>query len=546
MANMIPDILPENIENSGERMFYTAARELPNEYTVLYSYKYQLPYDVRESIREADFVIVHPALGYVVTEVKQGDIAYRDNQWCEFKKSEYQPMHKDPVEQAQQTMYAILDFYKKETNGKDFPLTIRHALCFPECAQIAGIIPKNLKEEGVWTYHDLENLERKILELFGKENAIQTEATKILLNKILAPTFNLFSKLEDKITMFNKSSEKILTEEQERILDETEEDKRKIYLGSAGTGKTFIAMEKARRLAREGKSVFLTCYNKNLVRTFKDLSEFNNIIAKNFHEYIHHIVSQAGYDLTEPENYEEKDRYFKETLPNLAFDHFSGLSEELKFNAIVVDEGQDFKEEWFLCLENMLKKDGQFYIFADLNQDIFGNGLSSLKNIEMSRHKLTLNIRNTEKIAEWFAPYVGNLKTRIKLPGGIPVSVFPWEKQEEEKRLIEKEIGRLVSQGLPPNRITILSPNIKDKSSLSGLKKIKEWPLIDIKEGSGYGIKFATIRSFKGLEADVVFLIGLTENSKVCTPQDIYVGASRARFLLNVFGERDALTIRCQ
>ena len=66
MATIIPDILPESIENNGERMFYTAARELSGEFTVLYSYKYQLPYDVRESIREADFIIVHPALGYVV------------------------------------------------------------------------------------------------------------------------------------------------------------------------------------------------------------------------------------------------------------------------------------------------------------------------------------------------------------------------------------------------------------------------------------------------------------------------------------------------
>lgn len=83
MATMIPDILPEMIENNGERMFYSAARELPDNYSVLYSYKYQLPYDVRESIREADFVIVHPSLGYVVVEVKQGDIAFRNNQWCE-------------------------------------------------------------------------------------------------------------------------------------------------------------------------------------------------------------------------------------------------------------------------------------------------------------------------------------------------------------------------------------------------------------------------------------------------------------------------------
>ncbi|MGI6449056.1 MAG: nuclease-related domain-containing protein [Desulfitobacteriia bacterium] len=120
MANMIPDILPETIENNGERMFYSAAAELPREYTVVYSYKYQLPYDVREGIREADFIIVHPALGYVVVEVKQGDIAYRGNQWCEFKNGEYQPMHKDPVEQVflehidDNIAEAVMDYQSKK------------------------------------------------------------------------------------------------------------------------------------------------------------------------------------------------------------------------------------------------------------------------------------------------------------------------------------------------------------------------------------------------------------------------------------------------
>lgn len=413
--------------------------------------------------------------------------------------------------------------------------------------RIAGTIPKNLKETSIWIYADLEDLEDRILKLFSPEERkspitpIQTEAVQILLDKILAPSFNLFSRLEDKIEMFYRTSDRILTDEQERILEETEEDKRKIFLGSAGTGKTFIAIEKARRLAQEGKSVLLTCYNKNLVRIYQNLSKFDNITAKNFHDYIYHTLKQADYDLSEPESLEEKDTYFKETLPNLAYNYYSHLGQEEKLDVIIVDEGQDFKEEWFLCLENMLKSDGQFYIFADLNQDIFGNGISSLKNMSMSKHKLTLNIRNTQKIAEWFAPFAGNLKTRIKLPCGIPVSVFTWDKQEDEKRLIEKEIGRLVSQGLSPTRITILSPNIKEKSILSGIRKIKEWPLIDIKSEAGYGIKFSTIRSFKGLEADVVFLIGLTVNNRACTPQDIYVGASRARFMLCVFGEKELL-----
>lgn len=67
------------------------------------------------------------------------------------------------------------------------------------------------------------------------------------------------------------------------------------------------------------------------------------------------------------------------------------------------------------------------------------------------------------------------------------------------------------------------------------LRKIKEWPLVDMKNGPAYWIKFGTIRSFKGLEADVAFLIGIRSGSKVCTTADVYVGASRAKFLLFVF-----------
>jgi hypothetical protein len=78
MAKMVPDILLDTIENNGEQIFYDRASKLPDAYTVLYSYTYQLGDEVREKFREADFVIVHPSLGYVVVEVKQGEISYQD------------------------------------------------------------------------------------------------------------------------------------------------------------------------------------------------------------------------------------------------------------------------------------------------------------------------------------------------------------------------------------------------------------------------------------------------------------------------------------
>lgn len=223
MAEIIPDIDISAIENDGERIFYQAARELPFGYTVLYSYKYQLTKEeeLAPPVREADFVIVHPSLGYLVVEVKQGDISFINGKWCEFKKGDYQPLQKDPVEQARSAMFAILDEYKKHT-GNRFPLSIKYAVCFPECNKIIGEFPRDLDEKSVFLFDDLKNLDQKILNLFGaKERKKEIEAVRLLLNKILCPSFKAFAGLENRIAMFHEKAKRILTEEQERVLEET-------------------------------------------------------------------------------------------------------------------------------------------------------------------------------------------------------------------------------------------------------------------------------------------------------------------------------------
>jgi len=62
--------------------------------------------------------------------------------------------------------------------------------------------------------------------------------------------------------------------------------------------------------------------------------------------------------------------------------HFIGCNQ--KFDAIIVDEGQDFKDSWFFCLEGMLKENGYFYSFADMHENLFGNELDALKDFKMS------------------------------------------------------------------------------------------------------------------------------------------------------------------
>lgn len=542
MAKMIPDLFPENIENDAERYFYEKAKQLPDKYTVFYSYKFSIDEDRDDlyGLREADFVIVLPQYGFVVVEVKQGHIQYYNRVWQEHKNGGYQELSKNPLEQARTAMFAILNKFKKVNQQKDYPLRCRYALCFPESTQRVGMYPEDLNENSCWISSDVEHLEKSIERLLPKKDLhSQADATKILIARVLAPTFKVFSSMDDQLETFNQYSRIILTDEQERIIEETEEDRRKIFFGAAGTGKTFIAMKKAQDLANQGKRVLLTCYNKHLVQLFNKHCNNDLIKCLNFHDYLIEILKENDYVIEEPADLQELSAFYEETLPNMVFDLFSLKPEEDKFDAIIVDEGQDFKEYWFLCLEEMLIKDGHYYIFADRHQNLFGHGLEILKDFQMSKHKLTTNLRNSEKINEWISSLIPDSKLRYRLYGGPPVEYFQWKEPEDELRLIEKELTKLISQGLSPQRITILSPKLKQNSSLQKVDKIGSWNIVDMRDSQDYGISFSTIRAFKGLESDVVFLIGLRQDSRVCTPADIYVGGTRARFMLKIFHHED-------
>ncbi|MDW7663012.1 MAG: nuclease-related domain-containing protein [Bacillota bacterium] len=241
MARMIPDVSPMTIENEGERCFYTIARQLPADYTVLHGYKYGEEHEEDRQpdiIREIDFIVVHPAMGFVTIEVKQGDVMYQDGIFLELKdRGRYRPMKKDPMKQASDAMYGVLHQYQEKSGERVFPLKIKYALCFPDSVRLDGSLPDALKEESLLLGPHLESaeaLEEAFVALFGgKRSRQEPEACRLLLDKVLNPRFNVFATWEDQLEVFHRNAEKVLTEEQGRILEETEFDRTRTCFGSS-------------------------------------------------------------------------------------------------------------------------------------------------------------------------------------------------------------------------------------------------------------------------------------------------------------------------
>lgn len=530
MAQIIPELNADLIESEGERRVYLAARALPEDFTVVYGYKFcdQVTGAV---IWLADLVIVHPLKGFLVLKINLGEVGFFNGRWHEFIQGGYREMKGDPLNEAREAAYALARSYREKT-GWTFPLGFDYGLCFPECNNIQGQLPSFVRPANLIVSGDMDNFTARVSQVFANlRSGRDSVACKRLVEHILTANFRLYNTLEEQIRSFAHRAQVTFTQEQERILEETELNKRMVFYGAAGTGKTMIAVEKARRLAEAGKKTVLTCFNKNLASQFPIGTE--NLTARHFHGLLERLTG-----LTPPER-QDYDDYFEDTLPEAAYARYSQLPQEQKFDAIVVDEGQDFRPHWFQCLLAMVKDEGEFYVFADSSQNIFQVDPSGLEALPASRFRLTMNLRNTTSVCQrWIAPLSGAyLRLGLKDPGEVHFHI--WNTESQQLRLLEKEVERLLDREIQPRRITVLSPNRKERSCLAGMDSLAGCPLAEVGDPRPGALRFSTIRSFKGLEADVVLLIGVRPDSPVCSRPDLYVGGSRARYILHIFHRFD-------
>ena len=170
-----------------------------------------------------------------------------------------------------------------------------------------------------------------------------------------------------------------LTQQQARLLRALGSRRRALICGGAGTGKTLLALERARELAAQGLKTLLVCYNRPLADYLKAAVQgADNLHAMTFHQLCEWRISVArtetGKDflVDAMAAYPTSDR-FKLQLP-FAF-ALAVEATEFRYDAIIVDEAQDFEAEFWLGLDTLLANETEIwlYVFYDHNQAIYAN-----------------------------------------------------------------------------------------------------------------------------------------------------------------------------
>jgi hypothetical protein len=337
----------------------------------------------------------------------------------------------------------------------------------------------------------------------------------------------------------------ILTKDQMRVLDFLRSHRRVAVSGGAGTGKTVLALEKARRLASQGFRTLLTCYNRQLADHLSSLcARTPNLDVMSFHQLCHRQVERAnrasGRDLVA----EAKVTYPGKGLYEVQLPNAPGYSLEIlpdRYDAIVCDEGQDFQEEFWVPLELLLTDYDRspLYVFYDDNQNLYAR--AGTFPIQDEPFSLTTNCRNTAPIHE--AAYKHYKGVPVSPPDiqGDDVQFDESPSRDPQAAKINARIVDLVArQGVAPGDITVLLADALHKAEYYAvLRKLPlPKPATWLEEGvrGRSTVLIDTIQRFKGLESPIVILWGLDTIDLSQRQELLYVGMSRAKSLLVVVG----------
>lgn len=422
MAKMVPSVLYDNVVSPGEIELFRRLDTEPGTSGWVVFHSLNIARHTSQVQGEADFVIVIPDKGVLVVEVKAVQrVRYENGTWF---LGQALPTHKGPFKQADDNMRSL------KSRFDTFP-SLKSVL-LGKCVVFTDVdFGPNSTEWNDWEVIDKRklSLQRTVGSLFSgvidhwknllhekhgfRNNEPSSDQIGIIEN-LLRPEFEVFESPRSRLLRLNQDL-KHYTEEQYGAIDAMSHNKRVIFEGPAGTGKTMLAIEAARRSAAEGRRVLFLCFNHLLGVWIKNETEpLGGIKTTTLHGYLREISEIESIP-------ERADSTFWDDLTLKALGNLLETQIE-PFDELIIDEAQDillspiFLDVLDLSLKGGLP-DGNWRAFGDFEkQAIYQRPDSlSLENLLNTRlpnmlvYSLRNNCRNSPRIAE-LVHQLGGLK----------------------------------------------------------------------------------------------------------------------------------------
>jgi hypothetical protein len=553
MAKMLPSAVRDGTSSPAEYAMFTYIRdELSNEWTVLHSLG--LTAHRTKPWAEIDFVLIGPP-GVICLEVKGGLVSRRSGIWYTTPQrgphaGQPRKLNESPFEQVGPASAQLHRFLQQRYPRAAKAIT-GYAVAAPDVEwtvkgpdiDLALVYDQRDRLRPFASFMD-RVIKRWNTRLSGSGRSLETLSRhdKQAVVDSIRGDFQLVPSLRASAEVAGRELVR-LTEEQCELFARLGANPRVVARGGAGTGKTLIAVEEARRLARQGRQVLYTCFSRNLARYISHtMADEPAVTVRTLHSLMKEFVDSAERSSELPD-VDEND-LLGVFLPELALDVLLETPGIRRFDAVLLDEAQDLLREPYLDVIDALVegelREGMWRCFIDASQNIVGGiapvALRRLQEARPVEWPLTVNCRNTRPIAVQVSLLSGAPMLEVLAPEGPAAELTWYISADGQQQAISDRLKQLRREGFTARQITILSRYRFERSvAHAGLGT----PLRDISRGgldyAGDEIVFSTVSSFKGLEAEAVLLVDVDDLSSPDGLVSVYVGASRARVALYVF-----------
>jgi RecA/RadA recombinase len=488
---------------------------------------------------EIDFVVAIDGAGIVCVEVKGGEVWHDGDTWWQNRGEK--PERIDPVRQVREACYALRDFVEGDSRWTKGRQRWNHVVVLPHCGLAEDFALPDCPRWKIIDRTELSHLGSRLRQvLLGQDSDRRPLLDHIGIDQLRTALGGRGLPQRDVVAraLANDTVADALTEQQAVILGAIQLLNRVEVRGSAGSGKTFLAVEQARRLTAAGKRVALLCYSPGLASFLKRMTAVwprrqRPAYVGGFHSLGMSWGAPSGPDelvaSAEPTEFWERD------LPRQMAELVHALPRKERFDAVVIDEAQDFADAWWDPVLAALRdaEAGGLFVFSDEGQRVFDR--HGVPPVPLLSLLLDRNLRNTRQIANTFQPlvdypirFVGSDGPHVTFVACSPAEAIDTGDDQVEELFDDgwrpEDIALLTTGGLHPEQVARQA--ISNDSYWDSF-----WDLDQVFYGDVLG--------FKGLERRAVVLVVDGQRGLDRARERLYVGLSRARDRLIVCGDPD-------
>ena len=532
----MPVTLPENprLANATERVVFDTLREQLGDDDLIVAGQ-----RVTDHLKdhEIDFVVAIAGAGIVSVEVKGGEVWHDGHDWLQRSRNGNVRVI-EPVRQARESCYALREFIEADPRWTQGRLRWDHVVVLPNSQLSQDFGLPDCPRWKVVDRDELPTLAARLRDVLINQELARPMLHTIGIEQMRTALSGRGLPQRDVVAraLENENAADILTDRQATILDAIRMLNRVEVRGGAGSGKTFMATEQARRLAAAGQRVALICYSHGLASYLRRItSTWSRRQRPDYVGEFHKLGVEwgAAEGPDEGERTKKTSQFFEHDLPAQMEELAANLPEGQRFDSIVIDEAQDFADSWWEPILIALRDPdaGGVYVFSDEGQRVFQR--EGTPPVSLVPLILDQNIRNTRQIATAFQPLADH-PMRFLGADGPDVRFIPCDSAEAIS-IADDQVEVLLDEGWRPEDVALLTTGSRHPEQVGRQAEGNDayWDSFwDVDQ-----VFYGHVLGFKGLERRAIVLVVNDRYALERARERLYVGLSRARDQLVVVGD---------